>query len=179
MVRATPSEGLRVEIYWNPPENPTDPTDVDLHLLHPDSPAWFDDRGDCYYANCNASSAMVLDWDVPSYPPDNPRLDIDDVQGYGPENINIDEPVEGHVYTVGVHYFSDDDWGDSLVHVKIYCGTISIDPIYETGPMRLSASWDWESNDFWKVAEVTWDGYECTVRPIDVVVTASEAMVHR
>lgn len=178
-VLATPSEGLRVEVYWNPPESSDDPTDVDLHLLHPTSPAWFDERGDCYYGNCNADAAFILDWDVTPYPGDNPRLDIDDVDGYGPENINIDEPVVGHVYTVGVHYFADDGYGPSRVYVKIYCGTISIDPVYEVGPMTLHIGGMWEDNDFWKVAEVSWDGYHCEVRPIDVVVRADQAMSSR
>jgi hypothetical protein len=179
LVRATPSEGLRVELYWNPPESSSDPTDVDLHLLHPSAPNWFHDAHDCYYANCNASSMMVLEWDVPSYPPDNPRLDIDDVEGYGPENINIDEPVAGHTYSVGVHYFSDDGWGPSQAYVKIYCGTTSTSPVYEVGPQRLTASWDWMDNEFWKVAEVRWDGYSCRVTPIDVIVTAREAQTSR
>jgi len=178
-VRATPSEGLRVEIFWNPPESSSDPTDVDLHLLHPTAPAWFDDRGDCYYANCNASSGAVLEWNVTPYLPDNPRLDIDDVEGYGPENINIDEPVAGLTYTVGVHYFADDGYGPSQVHVKIYCGTISIDPVATYGPKRLVTDPSWDRNDFWKVAEVTWDGYGCTVRTIDVIVPTTDARARR
>ncbi|MBW2262827.1 MAG: hypothetical protein JRG91_12700 [Deltaproteobacteria bacterium] len=178
-VRATPGEGLRIELYWNPPESMSDPTDVDLHLLHPTSSAWFDERGDCYYANCNAGSGTVLEWDVTPYPPDNPRLDIDDVDGYGPENINVDEPVPGHTYTVGVHYFADDGYGPSQVHVKIYCGTISIDPVATYGPTRLVVSSDWDNNDFWKVAEVTWNGYDCTVRTIDVIVPTTDARARR
>lgn len=181
LVRATPSEGLRVEIFWNPPESTSDPTDVDLHLLHPTSPAWFDEYGgDCYYANCNATYGHVLEWDVPAFPPDNPRLDIDDVEGYGPENINIDEPVASHTYTVGVHYFADDGYGPSEVYVKIYCGTISIDPVREYGPKRITTSWEeWDLNDFWKVAEVTWNGYGCTVRDIDVIVPTRDARASR
>jgi hypothetical protein len=179
LIRATPSEGLRVEIYWNPPESTSDGSDVDLHLLHPTSAAWFDGSGDCYYANCNISSGDVLDWDVRSYVPDNPRLDIDDTEGYGPENINIDEPVAGHTYTVGVHYYHDDGYGPARVYLKVYCGTISIDPVREYGPMVLRPHGDPWSNDFWKVAEVAWDGYGCTVSDIDTVVTAEEASLSR
>ncbi len=179
-VLATPSEGLRIELYWNPPESPADPTDVDLHLLHPFAGAWFDSSWDCYYANCNVSVGYVLEWDVPAYPPDNPRLDIDDVEGYGPENINVDKPVAGNTYAVGVHYFSDDGTGPSRAYVKVYCGTISIDPVFEIGPKTLNPSGgSWEGNDFWKVAEVYWDGYDCDVRPIDVIVPADNAMVSR
>ena len=62
---ANPGEGLRVELFWNPPESPSDGSDVDLHLLHPTAPSWFHMTGDCYYSNCNSSEGMVLDWDAP------------------------------------------------------------------------------------------------------------------
>lgn len=171
-------EGLRVEIFWNPPESPTDDSDVDLHLLHPYAPAWFDTQTDldCYYTNCNVSSGYQLHWDVPNNSSDDPRLDLDDTNGYGPENINIDAPVAGHQYKVGVHYFSSHGQGPASVYVKIYCGTISINPIYETGPMVLyGSSGDPWGNDFWKVASVTWNGWNCSVTPLNQVVTASQA----
>jgi len=178
LIRAIPSEGLRIEIYWNPTSS-TDNSDVDLHLLHPASPTWFHDSGDCFYGNCNASSGMILEWDVPAYTPDNPRLDIDDVTGYGPENINIDIPVAGHTYTVGVHYYSDHGFGPSQVYLKIFCGTISMYPVYEVGPTRLLGSSSPMENDFWKVAEVAWDGFGCSVSPIDSIVLAREASASR
>jgi hypothetical protein len=175
VVRAKPNENFRVEMFWNPPESPSDPTDVDLHLLHPSSPAWFSSWGDCHYMNCSAAAGMVLDWDAVDYLPDNPTLDIDDLDGFGPENINISRPVAGHRYTVGVHYFSDDGWGPSQVYVKIYCGTSSLDPIYEVGPMQLYGASDPTSNEFWKVAHLTWDGQGCAVEPLDEIVAAWEA----
>jgi K319L-like, PKD domain len=169
-------EGLRVEIFWNPPEDPNDSSDVDLHLLHPSAPGWFDGQFDCYYSNCNVSSGPPLPWDVANDSDDDPRLDLDDTQGYGPENINIDAPVVGHEYKVGVHYFSANGQGPAAVYVKIYCGTVSINPVYETGPMQLygssGGSWD---NDFWKVASVMWNGWNCSVTPINQVIPASQA----
>jgi hypothetical protein len=103
-ILAIPGEGLRVELYWNPPDRSCDThpgpdcdsTDVDLHLLHPDAPTWFSERreggggGDCYYANCVGG----VSWDAAG-PLDDPRLDLDDVDGHGPENINVDEPIRG------------------------------------------------------------------------------------
>ena len=168
-------EGLRVEIFWNPPESPADNTDVDLHLLHPSSAAWFDQQGDCYYSNCNVSSGYQLYWDVANDLGDDPRLDLDDVNGYGPENINIDEPVVGHQYKVGVHYYNDAGQGPSSVYVKIYCGTVSMNPVYETGPRVLNGAGDPWSNDFWKVAAVTWNGWTCSVTPLNQVVSATQA----
>jgi hypothetical protein len=168
-------EGLRVEIFWNPPETSPDNSDVDLHLLHPSAAAWFDGQHDCYYGNCNTSSGYALHWDVPSYQGDDPRLDIDDTNGHGPENINIDDPVVGHNYKVGVHYFGDHGYGPSSIYVKIYCGIVSINPVYEIGPMVLYGNGDSWSNDFWKVATVQWNGFNCAVTPINTVVTATQA----
>jgi hypothetical protein len=181
VVTAVPSEGLRVEMYWNPPDRSCDatpgpgcdPTDVDLHLLHPSAPHWFQDPDpgapqlDCYYGNCNASSGMVLEWDALGAD-DNPRLDLDDVEGHGPENINIDTPVTGHVYTVGVHYYADDGFGPSQVYVKVYCasttGECTSGPPVEFGPVELRVdNRDWSNNQFWRVATVRWDGVTCTV----------------
>jgi hypothetical protein len=34
-------------------------------------------------------------------------------------------------------------------------------------------------NDFWKVADVRWDGYSCSVTPIDTVVIAEQAAQYR
>lgn len=172
-VRAVPGEGLRVELYWNPPDTSCDThpgpgcdsTDVDLHLLHPDAPHWFGERSaasDCYYATCVGG----MEWDTAD-PADNPRLDLDDVEGFGPENINIDEPVVGHAYTVGVHFYSDDGTGRlAQAYVRIYCGIIEVDPVYETGPVELVGASSSMENDFWRVATVTWDGFRCSVVPL-------------
>ena len=87
--------------------------------------------------NCTAASGSLLDWDQLGYLGDNPRLNLDDTDGYGPENINIDEPIAGQSYTVGVHYFSDDAMGPAQAYVKIYCGVSNVEPIYEVGPVEL------------------------------------------
>ena len=127
-----------------------------------------------------------MSWDGGSSA-DDPRLDLDDTEGFGPENINIDEPVVGYEYTVGVHYFSDDGSGrPAHAYVSIYCGTIDVDPAYQVGPVDIRASgWDSFSNDFWRVATVEWDGFGCHVTPLaeadgspDIII-ASDAQRHR
>ncbi|MDI7268734.1 MAG: OmpA family protein [Myxococcota bacterium] len=153
------NEGLRVEMFWNPPEKPEDPTDVDLHLLHPSAGSWFS-QGDCFYANCSAAGGRVLPWDAPGTA-DDPRLDLDDTDGFGPENINISRPVDGRMYVIGVHYFSDDGYGPADVHVKVYCGETSAAPVAWFGPVRLE-----RTDEFWRVASVTWVGGVCAVTPL-------------
>lgn len=192
-VAAIPGEGLRVELYWNPPDrscdtypgSDCDPTDVDLHLLHPEAPSWFHSGApslDCYFATCVGGT----EWDE-GRPEDNPRLDLDDTEGFGPENINIDEPIPGHEYFVGVHYYFDDG-RDTLAqtYIRIYCGMIDVDPVYEIGPIALAPRGDDPmGNDFWRVATVTWDGFTCHVSPsvgpdggADIII-ASEAAADR
>lgn len=169
-VTAQPTSGLRIELYWNPPDRSCDTydgpdcdgSDLDLHLLHPDAPAWFDLPLDCYYATCRGEPAA---W-TPEGPDDDPLLPLDDVEGFGPENINIEAPMEGFVYEVGVHYFASDR--PRLIaeaHVNIYCGASDMDPVYSSGPVELMPPTE-EDRDFWRVASVVFqEEDECEVSP--------------
>jgi hypothetical protein len=91
-LEAEPGEALWVEMFW---ESPGD--DMDLHLLAPGGT--LRTATDCYYGNCAYSS---LDWGVSGSSLDDPSLDLDDISGSGPENINIEEPEE-ETYTIVVH----------------------------------------------------------------------------
>jgi hypothetical protein len=151
-VFAIPRDALHIQLVWN-----VDITDVDLHLLNPTASAnrwgstgWFHTSNDCYYLN------RTPDWGIAGNTQDNPRLDIDDVNGFGPENINIARPISG-TYTVGVHYFCDDEVGPSDSTVRIYCNGTEAATF---GPKRQAAS-----GAFWEVATIQWPG--CVIQPID------------
>lgn len=73
---------MRVTLTWD-----TGGTDVDLWVTDPNG-------AKCYWANSTTNSGL--------------ELDIDDTDGYGPENITTTNIIPG-TYLVQVHYYSDHD----------------------------------------------------------------------
>jgi hypothetical protein len=115
---ATPSEAIHLQLVWDAPE-----TDVDLHMIRENPPGTFNyanQQDDCYYANCKPSTPGPI-WDNNSaaHQGGNPVLDVDDVEGYGPENSNVNAPLPGR-YKALVHYFSDHGNGDTVATLRVY-----------------------------------------------------------
>ena len=108
---------IKVVMSWN-----TNGTDVDLHLT--------DSNGgsECYYNN------ETPNWGDQSSSEDDPKLDIDNTWGYGPETIILPKPVPGQ-YTVRVVYYSDHDPAQaipSFVTVKVYKNGIFVNTFNHT-----------------------------------------------
>ena len=138
---AVPWQAIHVELAWDVPTS-----DVDLHLVNvTEGGAFYVSPKDCYYANMNP------DWGTAGALGD-PSLDIDDVDGYGPENINVDQPENGKQYRVYVHYFSDDGVGSTNATIRIYLsGTLQFEQIRN---ITDDLVWDVATID-WPTGQIT------------------------
>lgn len=146
-IRATLVDGLRVELIWD------STADFDLHLLHPDAKRWGGPTNDhdCYFdTNCQEGK---LNWFSPSEE-DDPLLELDVVDGYGPEVIRIRAPAPGS-YAAGVHSFFNGSAG-TLTHagnatLTIYCLESGQSPVATLGPVFI------DELLFWRAAEIKVD----------------------
>lgn len=129
---AIPTEDLHVELTWS-----TGAADLDLHLLDSGG-QFFVNPDDCNW--CNQGPG----WGA-SGTADDPSLDLDDREGYGPENINIDAPADG-TYAIKVHYFTDNGDTTTTATVKVY--------LY--GVLAGEASEALTRDKVWDAGEVAW-----------------------
>jgi hypothetical protein len=166
-VFVNPDEAIHVELLWHTPldpdetdEGPEAGADLDLHFLHPFATGedvdgdgapdgWFDQPFDCFWFNPHPNWGSL-----DPAKDDDPGLDLDDTDGAGPENVNLNQPQDGMMYKVGVHYWNDHDFGPSLATVRIY--------IYSSLVFQLSDV-ELVSHDMWEVADIAWPSGEVTL----------------
>ena len=148
-LNAVPSEALWVQLTWDEGVN-----DFDLHLLR--SGANYCSNDTCYWENCKATSPLRPNWDgVFGASAGDPTLDVDDLSGYGPENINIDAPVDD-TYKISVHFFSGSRAANATIKVFI------------NGALRAEYTRQLaDDGDVWEVAEVEWGNGSAIVTPVD------------
>jgi len=141
----TPGDSIHVQLTWDDPGN-----DQDLHLVKIDGAPeahFCHDSYDCFFGE---KKPIWFTQDAAGIGA-NPILDIDDTNGIGPENINIDEP-EAATYRVYVHYFSD--WGSysgttpTTNTVRIYLNGLLVGEYTRVLPNKDAV---------WAVADIVWD----------------------
>lgn len=145
-VEPPPEEiALTIKLSWD-----EDLCDVDSHLIEPGG-AFFDCKTDCHFGNPAPDWGVVGDWK------DDPFLDVDDVDGFGPEHINISAPQPG-TYRFIVHYYRDnfeDSWGVST-NAKVEVFNFN-QKIAEFGPEYLD-----KTNRNWDVFDIEWPSMQVT-----------------
>ena len=147
-----PDASLAVELVWDSADY-----DFDLHLIK-DSGAYC--SGDsCYYGNCNADNSFVLlpEWDgVPGETAGDPALVIDDLEGYGPERIEIVTAVDAD-YTVAVHAYS------TVIDTPVWA-TVRI---YIDGALAHEDSRQFNTGRaFWEAADIQWSNGQGVIFPL-------------
>ena len=134
---ACQTAAFRAQLSWD-----TGPasSDIDLHLVKP-AGTTNSSTTDCYYANCTPDDSP-LDWGAAGSA-GNPSLDVDNTDGYGPENITL-SGAENGTYRVIVRNF--DGVANTHATVKLYFNDVEV---YRNTSVVLDAA-----HDYWTVASV-------------------------
>jgi hypothetical protein len=144
-VEAYPSDLVMVELTWDGPR-----ADLDLHLAQADAPLFAEPETACW-------CSRAPDWGVPGDRDDDPRLNLDDRDGHGPENISIPTPADGG-YDLRVHYFDDHGDGDVTATVRVWLqGQLS--PAFQDSRLM-------RRNEVWEIGRVNWPEATVGVRSV-------------
>lgn len=160
VVDAVPADGFYVQITWD-----TD-TDLDLHLLNGTDHALLFGTSDADYCN------MTPAWNN-SGTSDDPSLDWDVIEGYGPETTTITSPSAG-TYDINVHFYGM--YGSSTctgtcpsthATARVYLGGI----LAATYTKTLT-----QDGQVWDVARLAWPSR--TLTPINTIWDTSLTTCH-
>jgi hypothetical protein len=161
---ATPNEKLHIELTWTNPEDPDESddsgSDVDVHLVKMGPGKWFDPTYDIYFNNPNSGAGGGTGL----WSPESPSLDIDDTDGAGPENIQMDDPSNCEWYAVGVHYYRQ-LFGTAYATLRIYANE---NLIYEQLNTPLKTG-----GQFWDVARIHWNQGQAIIQDVNEVMPIS------
>lgn len=151
VVEALPTNAVRIELIWDHPDS-----DLDLHLIR-EGGSFCDCGTDVHYRDC----ARTPNW-FPQAPGANPRLDIDDRSGFGPENINLDGEgatrfIPEGAYTIAVHYYASNA-GVSTWPTTVSNATVRV---YVYGLLAAELSKPLEADgDLWYAGTLSWPARE-------------------
>lgn len=111
---------LRATIVWDALGD-----DWELHVIKPGGRI-NDNPTDCTWTSCIPTGP---DWGVIGDPTDNPAKDVDDVDGYGPENIILSRPEAGTFTVMVEHWGPGDPGSDGYVILNVRGQTYVLDLI--------------------------------------------------
>jgi hypothetical protein len=138
-VTAEPTDGFYVQMSWD------NGTDQDLHLMRSGARI-YQRPGDCNYCNMNPS------WGTSSSL-DDPSLDYDTIDGYGPETITIEAPSPD-AYTIAVIYYGEGgspycNWSCPATTATVRLFMNGVEAKSWTRTLR-------DAGEVWMVASVDW-----------------------
>ena len=103
--------------------------------------AFFHPLYDCYWANPQPN------WgNVDPAVPDDPSLDLDDTDGWGPENLHLQAPSYGGEYALAVHYWDAHELGPSVAKLLVYAN----------GALQATLLRSLNECDMWQAGAVAW-----------------------
>lgn len=103
---------------------------------------WFDQFFDCFWFN------VYFNWGVfDLFVDDDLGLDWDDIDGVGFENLNLNILENGVTYCIGVHYWSDYEYGFLWVMVWIYIWGVLVFVVKDVKLVNY---------DMWDVVIIDW-----------------------
>lgn len=162
-VLVQPNNAIHVELLWDTPADldQTDTgvgagADLDLHFANPlasgpdldcdgTGDPWFNGTFDTFWLD------SAPNWGSANSKTDDPFLALDDTDGAGPENLNIEQPQgdanNPFAYSVGVHYWNAHGFGKSFATVSIYVQSVLVEKIEKVMMNPL---------DMWYVGKVNW-----------------------
>lgn len=147
---------LWTELRWN-----TDLSDVDFHLLHPTGafPANFWTTPlDCYYGNPSTTWGAFLD--------------VDDVNGYGPEHITMPTARDTGTYRLFVHYYAAHGAPPGSAFVSV---SVNNSPIRNFGPYAVATAAS-RGGDIWEVCTIHFPSG--TITPVNAKRSAGPMRPH-
>jgi hypothetical protein len=160
-ITVKPQVDLHIELVWF-----SDDSDLDVHYRAPNG-AWWNVGGNCRGNVANNDGTAVWfcvpnpDWGaggegLPDGVANNdPQLDVDNINGFGPENINQQVLFDGaDLFRVGVHYFADRGVGGPVD------GRIRV---YVDGVLQFEETKTLDCQEFWEVADIDISGNGTTV----------------
>jgi hypothetical protein len=134
---------ISVVLRWD-----TNLTDIDMHFLRPGGSTFAANGSDCFYLQMNP------DWGRVGDRTDDPFLDRDDTDGFGPENMNLSETAAGS-YELYVHSYADQRRRVTTATVEIYLA----------GNLVATIRQGLSCKDMWHAGTITWNGMNGTFNP--------------
>lgn len=153
-VAVVPSSRVHIQLLWD-----KDDADMDLHFMQTSIANFFDYGSNGANANCSKAKDCFYVCPTPGWggggTADNPRLDIDNIQGFGPENINLDEPFNG-TFPIAVHFWCDmpQVQGYNGPHTGPSTATVRL---YIDGVLVRTWTRELTRRQRWHVADLVWN----------------------